>query len=78
MTKAVAIASNIPTPITITINETFPNMTHKVRLATKLRRSPLLFGCPVKVRASKPGMGGGPVLIGTITLFRCWLAAPIN
>ena len=36
MTKAAAIVSNIPTPITITISETLPNMTHKVRLATKL------------------------------------------
>jgi hypothetical protein len=36
-TKAVAIASsNIPTPTTIVISETLPNMDYNVRLATKL------------------------------------------
>jgi hypothetical protein len=35
MTKAVAIASNMPTPITITISKTLPGIISNVRLATK-------------------------------------------
>jgi hypothetical protein len=39
MTKAVAIATNTPTPIAITISETLPNMTYKPR--ANIRHRPI-------------------------------------